>query len=170
MTLWRCVMYLVYLFKEKKIGKVIYVGSSSRPAARMKEHCAALRGDKKQQKIHLYMNKKNLELYKDVDVIWCDVANDKKDMEKLEETYYFKYLDSGFLLNDRPGEDRSGNNNPKRRGVINKSDGRLFKTISEAANTYGIPRTTLSGYLNGRRTQPKINGVDQDFEYLTMNV
>jgi len=163
-------MYLVYLFKEKKSGNIIYVGSSSRPSARMKEHCAALRGDKPQQKIHQYMNKNNLEFYKDVDVIWCDVANDKNDMLKLEETYYFKYLDLGFLLNDRPGEDRSGNNNPKRRGVINKSDGKLFKTISEASKIYGIPRTTLSGYLNGRRKQPTINGICQDFEYVTTNV
>ena len=77
-------MYLVYLFKEKKTGEIIYVGSSSRPSARLKEHGAQLRGDKQPCKIHNYMNAKKLKLYKDVEVIWVDSANDKNEMLELE--------------------------------------------------------------------------------------
>ena len=31
-------VYYIYLFREKKTGKVIYVGSSARPMERIKEH------------------------------------------------------------------------------------------------------------------------------------
>ena len=31
-------MYIVYLFKEKETNEVIYVGSTSRPIVRLKEH------------------------------------------------------------------------------------------------------------------------------------
>lgn len=163
-------MYLVYLFREKNSGDVIYVGSSSRPAARMKEHMAALRGEKNMQAIHKYMIANKLELYKDVEVVWYDIAEDKGSMEKLEEDAYVKYVGTGKLLNSHPGADVSGDNNPRRRGVVNEVDGKTFKTVLSASTYYGIPRTTFTHYLSGSRKQPTINGVQQNFKYITINV
>ena len=67
-------MYTIYLFKEKNTGNIIYVGSSSRPAARMKEHLLSLNGKKKKTNIHKYMLENNLRLFKDVEVIWADIG------------------------------------------------------------------------------------------------
>ncbi len=52
-------MYIVYLFKEKETNEVIYVGSTSRPIVRLKEHKQQLLGMKPQNAIHRYMTEKN---------------------------------------------------------------------------------------------------------------
>lgn len=150
-------MYLVYLLKEKSTDKVIYVGSSARPAARMKEHRQALQLRKPNNaKLYDYMRERNLQFYKDVAVVWIDVGDDKESMLKLEEQYYYKYRDT--VLNDRPAEDRNGAFNPKRRQVICLTDGITFKTVSECARHYGVARTTLSGWLNGYRKYNPLKG------------
>lgn len=159
-------MYLVYLFKEKETGNIIYVGSSSRPSARMKEHMAAINGEKTVQNVHSYMIENGLKLYKDVEVIWYDIAESKEEMYKLEERTYRKFVKYGHLLNSFPGNNVKGENNPRRKGVINKSDGNVFKTVTQAANFYNVPRTTFTHYLSGLRKQPIINGKSQQFEYI----
>jgi predicted GIY-YIG superfamily endonuclease len=156
-------MYLVYLFKEKRTGKIIYVGSSSRPAARLKEHRAQLMGHKRANNIHKYMNENNLELYVDVEVIWVDCADDRKTMLELEEKYYFQYVDT--IKNDRPGENRFGDYNPKRRKVRCSNDGKVFKTVTECARYYGKGRTTINGVLAKSKPYTWINGEKYYFEY-----
>lgn len=144
-------MYLVYLLKEKATDNVIYVGSSSRPCERMKEHLLALKGVKpSNQRIYSYMRENNLDFYKDVEIIWVDGANNRDEMLKLEAEYYELYKDT--VLNDRPAEDRNGGFNPKRRAVKCLTDGREFKTVSECAKFYNMRRTTLSGILNGHNS------------------
>ena len=143
-------MYLVYLLKEKRKNKVIYVGSSARPAERMKEHLACLRGDKpNNQKIYHYMREHKLQFYKDVEIIWVDCASNKDEMLELEAQYYERYKET--VLNERPAENRYGGNNPKHRWVKCLSDGLTFKTVTECAEHYGFKRTTLSGILNGSK-------------------
>lgn len=141
-------MYLVYLLREKATNVVIYVGSTSRPACRIKEHILSLAGKKsKHQKIHSYMRERGLMFFKDVTVEWVDCANDRSEMYALEEKYFGLYKDT--LLNDRPAENRFGGYNPKRRFVTCLDDGKTFDTISECAKHYGIKRTTLSNVLHG---------------------
>lgn len=145
-------MYLVYLLREKQTGKVIYVGSSARPAARMKEHVHSLNGKKKLSEhfpLYDYMREHSLRFYKDVVVEWVDVAKDKPSMLALEEQYYYQYKDT--VLNDRPAEDRTGEFNPKRRIVKCLTDGKEFETVSACAEYYGYARTTLSCILHGKR-------------------
>lgn len=155
-------MYLVYLLKEKSTGNVIYVGSSSRPAARMKEHLQMLRGRKKNnQKLYDYMRKHNLQLYKDVEVIWVDVAENREEMYKLEAEYYYRYEKT--LTNDRPAEDRNGSFNPKRRKVRCKSENKIFDSILECCKYYKIPRTTFMRMLNQEYPKYKMYS---DFEYV----
>lgn len=157
-------MYAVYLFQEKKTGNIIYVGSTSRWSARMKEHQRALRDGKGSGAIHKYMNANNLRLVDDVRILWEATADNAEDMLKLEEKYYYKYLPQGHLLNERPANDMRGGNNPKRRKTKCLNDGKLFETISEAARFYGIPRTSVDAVVHGRRSYTTHNGIKYIFK------
>jgi len=158
-------MYVVYLFKEKKTGRVLYVGSSARPAERMKEHMQSLMGMKARTKVHEYMVENHLKLYRDVEVIWVDSGKDKNEMIALEEQYYYKYVDQG-LLNERPGENRYGWYNPKRRKVRCLNDGKVFKTVTECSQYYHKGRTTIEKVLTGNTTHTWVNGEKYFFEYV----
>lgn len=70
-------MYIVYLFKEKETNEVIYVGSTSRPIVRLKEHKQQLLGMKPQNAIHRYMTEKKLKLYDDVEVVFTKECRNK---------------------------------------------------------------------------------------------
>lgn len=158
-------MYIVYLFREKSTNSVIYVGSSSRPIVRLKEHRQQLSGAKKQGRIHRYMCEHNLKLYDDVSVEFIKECKNKDDMFKWEEEYYFKYIDT--LLNERPGEDRTGAYNPRRRKVRCLNDGREFKTVSDCALFYKKGRTTVSNVLNKEKPYTWINDEKYYFEYVS---
>jgi len=155
-------MYLIYLFKEKSNNTVFYVGSSARPSARMKEHLLCLNGSKQNnQKVYSYMKERNLQFYKDVEVIWVDCAESRQEMYNLEAQYYYKYKET--LTNDRPAENRNGQFNPKRRKVRCKSENKTFNSLIECAKHYNIPRTTLTGWLN----KPHSKHWTCDFEYIS---
>ena len=150
-------MYAVYLFVEKSTQKVIYVGSSARPAARMKEHVAMLEGRKdRMQKIHEYMISNGLKLYKDVAIVWIDCADSMEEMHDLEAQYYFKYQDT--VLNERPAEIRYGKYNPKRRRVQCLNDGKVFEDITECAQYYNKGRTTINKVVCGVTDYTYVNG------------
>lgn len=156
-------MYLVYLFKEKNSNEVIYVGSSARPAERMKEHIQALNGKKNINNIHKYMIENDLRLYKDVEVIWVDSAEGKDGMLELEEKYYYKYFDT--IKNERPAEDRTGKYNPRKRKVKCLNDGMVFKTVTECSKYYKKGRTTISNVLIKEKAYTYVNGEKYYFEY-----
>lgn len=120
-------MYLIYLFVEKQSQKVIYVGSTARPSARIKEHMLSLKNKKPKNKIHQYMINNNLKLYKDVEVHWIDCTENILDGRLLEEQYFYKYQDT--LLNERPGEDRTNQYNPRHRLVKCIEDNKEFNSI-----------------------------------------
>lgn len=158
-------MYTVYLFREKATGKIIYVGSSSRPSARMKEHLLVLRGAKQNnQKIYSYMRDKGLQLYKDVEIIWVDCADTMEEMHDLEAQYYYKYQDT--VMNDRPAEIRDGKYNPKRRKVRCLNTGEIFNTVIECARYYNKGRTTLNRVLSKEVKFTYINGEKYYFEFV----
>ena len=157
-------MYIVYLFKEKVTDNIIYVGSTSRPTTRMKEHNQQLSGIRKPSKIHEYMIKNELELYKDVVVEWVDVGVDMEDMLRIEEEYYFKYLST--IKNERPAENRKGFYNPRKRKVKCVNDGKIFRTVTECASYYGKGRTTISNVCIKEKPHTWINEEKYYFEYV----
>lgn len=162
-------MYLVYLLKEKGTQNIIYVGSSSRPTERMKEHNQIINGKRQSNmKLYKYIKSKGLKLYKDIEVIWVDIAETKEQMHDLEEKYYYKYKDT--IKNDRPAECRSGKYNPKRRKVKCINDNRIFATVTECANYYNKGRTTISNVLIGEKEYTIINGEKYKFEYINKRV
>ena len=158
-------MYIIYLFKEKETGKVIYVGCSSRPSARMKEHIQAAEGRKRSNMaIYKYMNENDLEFYRDIEIVWVDCAETAEEGEAIEEQYYWKYADT--VLNDRPGENRDGKYNPKRRAVKCLNDGNVFDTVTACAEFYGKGRTTINRVLAKETPYTWINNEKYHFEYL----
>ncbi|KIP23794.1 GIY-YIG catalytic domain protein [Bacillus thuringiensis serovar morrisoni] len=157
-------MYLVYLFKEKSSGEIIYVGSTARPTARLKEHREQLEGRKRPNRIHRYMRDEKLTLYKDVEVLWCDCARDKEEMLKLEEEYYYKYVKT--IKNERPGENRKLFYNPRSRNVVCLNDGKEFRTVTECADHYKKGRTTISNVLIGEKPFTWINNKKHFFKYV----
>lgn len=162
------VAYVIYLFKEKKTNEIIYVGSTSRPATRMKEHLHQMNGIKKPSKIHEYMIERGLKLYKDVEIIWCDCADSKESMLELETKYYFMYLET--VKNDRPADNVNGAYNPRRRKVRCINTGEVFKTVSECAERFKKGRTTISNVLIKEKPYTMIDGEKFFFEYVNENV
>ena len=110
------------------------------------------------------MSKHNLKLYDDVSVEFVKECTNKEDMLKAEEIYYFKYIDT--VLNERPGEDRNGSYNPRRRKVRCLNDGREFSTVSECALFYNKGRTTVSNVLNKEKPYTWVHNEKYYFEYI----
>lgn len=157
-------MYMVYLFREKATNEVIYVGSSARPMPRLKEHRQQLNGSKRQCNIHRYMNEKGLDLFQDVTVEFVYNAETKDEMLKMEEEYYYRYIDT--IKNERPAENRKGSYNPRRRKVKCLNDSRVFMTVTECAKFYGKGRTTISNVLIKEKPYTWINDEKYYFEYV----
>lgn len=158
-------IYFVYLFREKITQKVIYVGSTSRPTERIKEHIQIAEGRKSNnQNIYKYLNENNLELFKDVEIVWVERVKEKELALKLEEEYYYKYQDT--VLNDRPAEIRNGHYNPKRRKIKCLNDGKIFNSIIECAEYYGKKRTTINNVVAGQKKCTIINNEKYYFEYV----
>ena len=112
------------------------------------------------------MNDNNLKFYKDVEVLWVDCADNEPEIRKLEEYYYFRYIET--ILNDRPGEDTKGKYNPRRRKVTCRNDGMVFETVSECARYYNKGRTTISNVLRNEKPYTIINREKYFFEYLSI--
>lgn len=160
-------VYYIYLFREKESQKVIYVGSSARPMERIKEHIQVSEGRKESnQAIYKYMKSNNLELIKDVEIVWVERVGDKEEALKLEADYFYRYKET--VLNDRPSEDRNGEYNPKRRKVKCLNDGKIFNTVTECALYYGKGRTTINNILKGydNKRYTIINNEKYYFEYV----
>jgi predicted GIY-YIG superfamily endonuclease len=157
-------MFIVYLFKEKKTETVIYVGSSARPAERMKEHIASIKGNKPRNKIQRYMHSNGLELFKDVEVIWIDCAESRDEMISKEQEYYYKHVNT--IMNERPGDNKSGWYNPRRRVIRCVNNGVEYRTVTECAELLNVGRTTLSDVLNNRKPHLNVNGEKLLFEYV----
>lgn len=140
----------VYVFVEKSSDTPIYVGSSSRLSARLKEHVESIRGSRRKQKIHAYMNLMGLELYRDVEVRIISAHPNIKEGQHAEAAYY--YLHQETLQNDRPAENRFGEFNPKRKAVKCLETGEEFPSVLQAAAHYRTNRQKLNSNIsNGNK-------------------
>lgn len=147
----KAMQYFIYLFRVKATGDVIYVGSCRKLAERLNEHRRAFREPKHQLPIHKYMIENNLELFKDVEValVWYSSNVSKEDALKVEEEYFYKY--QATVKNTRPAEIRSGVWATRNKPVKCLNDGKVFLSIRQAAEYYGIDRTTIMYHLNKGR-------------------
>lgn len=130
--------YYIYLFKIKKTGRVIYVGSTWRIGNRINMHRRSMREPDRAQPIHKYLHANNLELIRDVEIDIVDTVLGKENAMKLESKYYNKYKLSAVNVWD--ADDRSGENSPMNQALRTKDGKRYFKSEREAARKLGVNR------------------------------
>ena len=130
--------YYIYLFKIKKTGRVIYVGSTWRIGNRINMHRRSMREHDRAQPIHKYLHANNLELIRDVEIDIVDTVLGKENAMKLESKYYNKYKLSAINVWD--ADDRSGENSPMNQALRTKDGKRYFKSEREAARKLGVNR------------------------------
>lgn len=130
--------YYIYLFKIKKTGRVIYVGSTWRIGNRINMHRRSMREPDRAQPIHKYLHANNLELIRDVEIGIVDTVLGKENAMKLESKYYNKYKLSAINVWD--ADDRSGENSPMNQALRTKDGKRYFKSEREAARKLGVNR------------------------------
>lgn len=130
--------YYIYLFKIKKTGRVIYVGSTWRIGNRINMHRRSMREPDRAQPIHKYLHANNLELIRDVEIDIVDTVLGKENAMKLESKYYNKYKLSAINVWD--ADDRSGENSPMNQALSTKDGKRYFKSEREAARKLGVNR------------------------------
>ena len=130
--------YYIYLFKIKKTGRVIYVGSTWRIGNRINMHRRSMREPVRAQPIHKYLHANNLELIRDVEIDIVDTVLGKENAMKLESKYYNKYKLSAINVWD--ADDRSGENSPMNQALRTKDGKRYFKSEREAARKLGVNR------------------------------
>ena len=130
--------YYIYLFKIKKTGRVIYVGSTWRIGNRINMHRRSMREPDRAQPIHKYLHANKLELIRDVEIDIVDTVLGKENAMKLESKYYNKYKLSAINVWD--ADDRSGENSPMNQALRTKDGKRYFKSEREAARKLGVNR------------------------------
>lgn len=130
--------YYIYLFKIKKTGRVIYVGSTWRIGNRINMHRRSMREPDRAQPIHKYLHANNLELIRDVEIDIVDTVLGKENAMKLESKYYNKYKLSAINVWD--ADDRSGENSPMNQALRTKDGKQYFKSEREAARKLGMNR------------------------------
>ena len=134
--------YYIYLFKIKKTGRVIYVGSTWRIGNRINMHRRSMREPARAQPIHKYLHANNLQLFKDVEIDIVDTTLGKDNAMKLESKYYKKYKLSSVNVWD--ANKRSGNNSPIRQPLVTKDGKRTFNSQREAARELGVSRQKVN--------------------------
>lgn len=140
--------YFIYLFRVKKTGKVIYVGSTKAIGKRLNEHRRGMREQSHRMPIHDFMKENNLKLFEDVEVSIVDFFTNatKDEVLKKEAEYYYKYKET--LKNTRPAEIRNDEFSPRSKPIKCLNDGKIFVSIRKAAEEYGLNRATISKHLN----------------------
>jgi hypothetical protein len=154
--------YYVYLHIKATDGEPFYVGKGRRYRAYDSSKCT-----RSNHWIN-YVNKYGFDV-----IILENNLTEKEAFEK--ETYWIKRigrkdLGNGPLINysnggeggsgrvftkehkKKLGQRQLGSKNVSAKCVIDCVTGIYFDTVSEAAVAYNIPPTTLSSYLNGKRT------------------
>ena len=138
-------LYYIYIFRVKKDGRVIYVGSSRTIGARINEHRRGMREKRREQPIHTYLLLNNIKLIKDVEISIIDTARTKK--ESLEKESYYYDLYQKTIANIWRAEEREGKKSPVRQPLKLKGREVFFESQREAADKLGISRYSVRKML-----------------------
>lgn len=135
-------LYYIYIFRVKKTGVILYVGSTRTIGRRINEHRRSMREDIRSQPIHKYLKANNLELITDVEISIIDVAESKQEALDKESFYFNKFNIN--TLNIWDAEDRSGENSSVRKPLITPDESKSFSSQREAAEYYGVSRHKIA--------------------------
>lgn len=141
------VLYL-YLFKEVKTGKVIYVGQTRFLGRRITEHIRALKDLRNYAAIYVYMRNHNLEFFRDVEISIIFRGFDRAKMEALETEYINKY--STTVQNMIKVDTRKYNTDPRFKKVRCITTGEVFWAVNPVLEKYNISRYFLEKAIRNK--------------------
>lgn len=136
----------IYLFKEIKTGKIIYVGQTRYLGRRLTEHRKGINDIKNHASIYLYMRENNLKLFTDVEVVIVDYTQDRQQAEKIEAELIDKYSDT--VLNTVKYDTRKYNTDPRFKKVLCVDTGEIFWAVKPVLEKYNISRYFLDKAIN----------------------
>lgn len=136
----------LYLFKEIKSGKVIYVGQTRYLGRRFNEHLSSLKDLKNHAAIYEYMRNNNLEFFRDVEISVIARCFDRTEIEALETEYINKYSDT--IQNTVKIDTRKYNTDPRFKKVRNITTGEVFWAVQPVMEKYNVSRYLLEKAIN----------------------
>lgn len=139
-------LYYIYIFRVKKTGVILYVGSTRTIGNRINEHRRGMREDRRAQPIHKYLKANGLELIKDVEIAVVDTATTKQEALEKESLYYKKYKVNSLNIWD--AENRTGVNSPIRKPVMTKDGSKIFTSHRDAAEHLGVSRYQITKMID----------------------
>lgn len=149
----------IYLFKEIKTGKVIYVGQTKYLGRRLNEHRQAISDTKNHTAIYLYMRENNLQLFKDIEICIVDYTQDREKAELIETSLINKYKDT--VLNIVKYDTRKYNTDPRFKKVKCIETGEIFWAVKPVLEKYNISR-----YFLDKAIKNKTKIANLTFEYI----
>lgn len=131
----------IYLFREIKTGKIIYVGQTKYIGRRLNEHRASLADIHNHKGIYHYMRDNNLEFYRDVEICIVREVFGRDLASKIESEYIEKYKDT--VQNIVTVDSRKYNTDPRLKKVRNVTTGEVFWAVQPVMEKYKISRYFL---------------------------
>ena len=131
----------IYLFREIKTQKVLYVGCTKYLGRRLHEHRTAINNPKNYTAIYMYMREHNLKFFEDVEIVIVQHVFGQEEAQKVEAEYIAKYKDT--VLNEIKWDTRKYNTDPRIRKVIDKTTGKIYWCVKEAFEDIGTTRYLL---------------------------
>lgn len=156
-------IYYIYIFRIKSIGKVIYVGSTRTIGERLNEHRRSFREEKRRQPIHRYMIENNLNLLTDVEMAIVDFAESKKEALEKESFYFNEYKVTNVNVWD--AEKRSGMNSPVRKPLKTPDESLFFESQRRAAEYFGVSRYKVNQMVK----RGELIEIDVEGKYINEN-
>lgn len=158
-------LYYVYALWEVDAEKYIYVGSTGRLSPRLKEHRESAEGKRKHRlPLYDYLNKNNLELFKDVVVHIIYQVDGKAEALEKEELLYHKYR--ATLTNTRPADYIYKGYNPKSKEVYCLNNNTIYSSIQGASENFPFSPQTISRVLTGGKQYHTYGNTDYYFCYI----
>lgn len=153
-------LYYIYIFRVKKDGRIIYVGSSRTIGARINEHRRGMREKQREQPIHTYLLLNNLKLIEDIEISIIDTAETKREALEKESYYYDQYRKT--IANIWRAEERDGKKSPVRQPLKIKGKEVFFESQRDAAEKLGVSRYLIKKMLE----KGELELVELKFKYL----
>lgn len=149
----------IYVFKEIKTGKIIYVGQTRYLGRRLNEHRDSLKDTTLHTSIYVYMREHQLEFFRDVEIDIVGYTQDIDEASKLESEFIKKYQDT--VQNVVSYDTRKYNTDPRLRKIRCIETGDEYWAMKPVMEKYNISR-----YLLDKAIKNKTKIANLTFEYI----
>lgn len=131
----------IYLLREIKTNKIIYVGCTRYVGRRLTEHKSSLLDEKNRAAIYMYMRENNLKFFVDVEFNIVDYIQDREQAQIIESQLIDKY--KATALNTIKYDTRKYNTDPRFKKVRCVTTGEEFWAVQPVLEKYNVSRYLL---------------------------